>query len=121
MGTKHTSLRGPGVDGQSGECVAAYPHHLGAVRQEVQDPVAEGGVQPQGPDLGDELGGDYSVVINEQHSYICIHFVQVGEGSVECNRDCVICGSVGAVCVLEWVQCVWDEGVDVSHDFQSIS
>jgi hypothetical protein len=37
-------------------------------------------------------------------------------GSVECNRDCVICGSVGAVCELEWVQGVWDDGVDVSHD-----
>uniref|UniRef100_A0AAZ3RKK4 Uncharacterized protein n=1 Tax=Oncorhynchus tshawytscha TaxID=74940 RepID=A0AAZ3RKK4_ONCTS len=24
-------------------CVATYPHHLGAARQEVQDPVAEGG------------------------------------------------------------------------------
>ena len=24
--------------------------------------------------------------------------------------------SVGAVCKLEWVQGVWDDGVDVSHD-----
>ena len=41
--------------------VVAYPHHLGLTRQEVQDPVAEGGVQSQGPKLGDELGGDYGV------------------------------------------------------------
>jgi hypothetical protein len=40
--------------------------------------------------------------------------VQVDEGSVECNRDCVICGSVGMVCELEWVQGVWDDGVNVS-------
>ena len=33
-----------------------------------------------------------------------------------CNRDCIICGSVGAVCELEWHQGVWDGGVDVSHD-----
>ena len=37
------------------------PHHLGAARQEIEDPVAEGGVQAQGPELGDELGWDYGV------------------------------------------------------------
>ena len=31
------------------------------VSQEVRDPVAEGGVQSQGPKLGDELGGDNGV------------------------------------------------------------
>jgi hypothetical protein len=30
-------------------------------RQEVQDPVAQGGVQTQGPELSDELGGHYGV------------------------------------------------------------
>ena len=35
--------------------------------------------------------------------YIGVPFVQVGKGSVDCNRDCIICGSVGAVCKLEWV------------------
>jgi hypothetical protein len=30
-------------------------------RQEVQDPVAQGGVQTQGPELNDELGGYYGV------------------------------------------------------------
>ena len=33
----------------------------GAVRQEVQDPVAQGGVQTQGLELNDELGGCYGV------------------------------------------------------------
>ena len=46
---------------QRGRCVFAYPHRLGAARQEVQDPVAEGGVQTQSPKLGDKLGGDNSV------------------------------------------------------------
>ena len=32
-----------------------------AASREVQDPVAEGGVQSQGPELCDELGGDYGV------------------------------------------------------------
>ena len=27
-----------------------------------------------------------------------------------------IASSVGAVSKLEWVQCVWDDDVDVSHD-----
>jgi hypothetical protein len=35
---------------------------------------------------------------------------------VECNRDGIICGSVKAVCKLEWVLGFWDDGVDVSHD-----
>jgi hypothetical protein len=38
-----------------GGCVEAYPHRLGAACQEVRDPVAEGGVQSQGPELGDYL------------------------------------------------------------------
>ncbi|KAM9398495.1 double C2-like domain-containing protein beta [Salvelinus alpinus] len=52
--------------------------------------------------------------------YVKLHLLpgasKVGKGSVECNRDCVICGSVETVCELEWVQVVWDDGVDVSHD-----
>ena len=43
-GTKHTPLRSPNVEDQRGICVVAYPYHLGAARQEVQDPIAEGGV-----------------------------------------------------------------------------
>ena len=47
-GTEHAPQRGPRVEGQHGGCVA-YFHYLGAARQEVQDSVAEGGVQSQGP------------------------------------------------------------------------
>ena len=43
-GTKYTPLRGPRVEDQCGGCVVTYPYHLRAARQEVQDPVAEGGV-----------------------------------------------------------------------------
>jgi hypothetical protein len=43
-GTKYTPLRVPSVEDQRGRRVVAYPYHLGAARQEVQDPVAEGGV-----------------------------------------------------------------------------
>ena len=60
-GAKHTPLRGPRVEGQFGICVVVYPYHLGVAHQEVQDPVAEGGVQSQGPFLSYELGGHYGV------------------------------------------------------------
>ena len=42
--TEYASLRGPRVEDQHGGCVVTYPYHLGVARQEVQDPVAEGGV-----------------------------------------------------------------------------
>ena len=62
--------------------VVAYLHHLGASRQEVQDPVAQGGVQTQGHELVKELGGYFDVEggveVNEQHSYISIPDVQMG-------------------------------------------
>ena len=35
--------------------------HLGSAYQEVQAPIAQGGVQTQGPELSDELGGHYGV------------------------------------------------------------
>ena len=41
VGTEHAPLRGPRVEDQRGGCVVTYPYHLGAARQEVQDPVAE--------------------------------------------------------------------------------
>ena len=43
-GTEHTPLRGPHVEDQRGGCVVTYSYHPGAALQEVQDPVAEGGV-----------------------------------------------------------------------------
>jgi hypothetical protein len=42
-GTEHAPLRGSSNEDQRGRCVATYPHDLGVARQEVQDPVVEGG------------------------------------------------------------------------------
>jgi hypothetical protein len=55
-GTKHATLRVP-----RGGCVVAKPHHMGADRQDVQEPVADEGVLSQGPEISDEVGGHYSV------------------------------------------------------------
>ena len=52
-------LWGPSVEDQRAGDVVAYPHHLGAARQEVQYPVAQDVVQTQG--LNDKLGGYYGV------------------------------------------------------------
>jgi hypothetical protein len=41
--------------------VVSYLHYLRAARREVQDPVAQGGVQTQGPELNDDLGVYYGV------------------------------------------------------------
>jgi hypothetical protein len=47
---------------------------LGAAHQEVQHPVAQGGVQ------------------NEHHCYVGIPLVQTGQGSVQCDGDGIVCG-----------------------------
>jgi hypothetical protein len=47
--TEHAPLRGSCVEDQRGGCVVTYSDHLGVARQEVQDPVAEGSVESQGP------------------------------------------------------------------------
>ena len=60
-GPEHAPLWGPSVEDQRSGGVVSYLHHLVAARQEVQDPVAQGGVQTQGPKLNDELGGYYGV------------------------------------------------------------
>ena len=80
-GAEHAPLWGPsGEDQRSG--VVSYLHHLRAARQEVLDPVAQGGVQTQGTELNYELGGYYAVeccaIVNKQHSYIGIPLVQMG-------------------------------------------
>ena len=48
---QNAPLWGPSVEDQRGGDVVAYPHHLGAARQEVQYPVAQGGVETQGLEL----------------------------------------------------------------------
>ena len=56
-----TPLGCPCVISQCGGGVVANPHSLWSACQEVQDPVAEGGVQTQGSELGVELQGNNSV------------------------------------------------------------
>ena len=58
---QNAPLWGPSVEDQRGGDVVTYLHHLGAARQEVQDPVAQGGVKTQGLKLNDEFGGYYGV------------------------------------------------------------
>ena len=58
---ENAPLWGPSVEDQRGGDVVTYPHHMGAARQEVQDPVAQGGVETQGLELNDEFGGYYGV------------------------------------------------------------
>ena len=60
-GVEHTPLWGPSVEDQPSGGVVSYLYHLGAARQEVQDPIAQGGVQTLGLKLNDELGGYYGV------------------------------------------------------------
>jgi hypothetical protein len=52
-----TPLCGPHVEDQWQGANVAYLHHLGAARQDVQDPVAYGGVQTQGSEIFNELIG----------------------------------------------------------------
>ena len=60
-GAEHAHLWGPCVEDQRRGVVVSYLQHLGAARQEVQDPIAQGGVETQGLKLNDELGGYYGV------------------------------------------------------------
>jgi hypothetical protein len=54
-GVEYTPLWGPCVEDQRTGGIVSY--HLGEARQEVQDPVSQGGIQTQGPELNDELVG----------------------------------------------------------------
>lgn len=58
-GVEHAPLWGPSIEDQRDEGVVSCLHHLASVHQEVQDPVAQGGVQS--PELSDEFRGHYGV------------------------------------------------------------
>ena len=79
---EHAPRWGTHVEDQGSGGVVAYLHHLGSAHQEFRDPVAQGGVQTQGPEFSDELGGKYAieggVIVDEQHSFIGVSLVQVG-------------------------------------------
>ena len=57
QGTEYAALRGSDAQGQCRGGEVAHSHHLGSTLQEVQDPVAQGGVKTQGPELGNKLSG----------------------------------------------------------------
>ena len=54
---EHAALRGTGVEDQGGGCDVSHPHCLGSARQEVQDPVTEGAVEPRSLSLMTSLEG----------------------------------------------------------------
>ena len=44
-----------------GGCDVSHPHCLGSARQEVQDPITEGAVEPEVSELDDQLGGQNGI------------------------------------------------------------
>ena len=50
-GAEHAPLWGPSVEDQRSGDVVSYLHSLGAACQEVQDPVALGGLRPRASSL----------------------------------------------------------------------
>ena len=94
--TKDTPLGAPGLSPYAGG-VVAIPHSLWSAHQEVQDPVAEGGVQ-------------------NQHSHIDVPLVQMCYGPVNNDGNCIFCGSVGVVDKMDWVKCACHADLDVGHD-----
>lgn len=55
VGTEYAALRGSSAQGQCRGGEVTHSHHLGSACQEVQDPVAKGGVKTLDLELGDEL------------------------------------------------------------------
>ena len=60
-GAEHAPLWGQCVEEQCSGGVVSNIYHLEAARQEVQDPIAQGGVESQGLKHNDELGGYYGM------------------------------------------------------------
>ena len=52
---EHAPMWGSSVEDQQRGGVVSYLHHLGVARREVQDTVAQSGVQTEGLELNDEL------------------------------------------------------------------
>ena len=60
-GAQHTALRDASVQGEGGGGAIVAPNRLRSVDQKVQYPVAEGGVDVQVPQFGDQSEGDNGV------------------------------------------------------------
>lgn len=91
-----------------------HSHYLGSACQDVQDPDAQGGVNAQGLELGNELSGYNGVecqpVVYKQHSHLCVSLVQVGEG------DGIVRRAIGVACKLKGGQGIRKDGADVESD-----
>ena len=60
-GAQHTALWDASVQGEGGGGAVVDPNRLRSVDQEVQYPVAEGGVYVKIPQFGDQSGGNNGV------------------------------------------------------------
>ena len=69
---QNAPLWGPSFEDQRGGDVVTYPHHLGAARQEVQYPVAQGGVETPAVKESPQVlvAGSVSGTQSEQRSYL---------------------------------------------------
>ena len=85
----NVALRGSHVKDQYGGCLVAYPHHLGRTVRTSRIQLQREVFSPRVMSLVMSLEGTM-VLKAEQHSHICVPFIQVGKGSVECNRDCIM-------------------------------
>lgn len=56
-GAEHTALSAACVESEGGGCGGAFPYCLGSAHQEVQDSVAQGGVEFHVSELDDKLWG----------------------------------------------------------------
>ncbi len=98
------ALRSTGVEDQGRWCVVAHSGHLTSACQEVQEPAAQRSVQSQSLELRNQCGRHYGVkcwtIIHEQHPHIGVIIFQVGESSVQCEGNSIVCGTVTAICKL---------------------
>ncbi len=84
--------------------IVAHSDHLASACQEVQDPAAQRSVQSQSLELCNQCGRHYGVkcwtIIHNQHPHIGVLIFQVGESSVQCEDNSIVCGTITAVCKL---------------------
>ncbi|KAI3372494.1 hypothetical protein L3Q82_022695 [Scortum barcoo] len=81
---EHTALGGAGVQSQGGGCGAAHPHSLGSARQEVQDPITQGAVEPEVGDQILEVNGQSFVTISHDEA---VHILKTGRHLLMKVRD----------------------------------
>jgi hypothetical protein len=105
-GTEHAPLWGPSVDDQQSGDVVSYLHHLGAARQEVQDPIAQGGVETQGLELNVELGEYYGAKLLSINSIFTYSRSSCPDGIGQCavcSGQCAVCSVVAIASSVEQI------------------